>query len=240
MRRRPTSAPACSTPPKRSSARRRGADRRDRVLERFTGLVWLAPWLPPRRAPRARRRSCWRRGAATRRSASAPGCSSTRTAARPRRPCRRRGACGCAWLPRALEALALLPSSSRSRARRAGSELPSTTEGIDILLCLDTSSSMAADRPRPGAHAPRRRARRRRRVRRGRPDDRIGLVTFARYPDVRCPLTLDHAALAALLADVRTVASDGPEDATGDRRRGRTRGPGARPSARGVEGRRSC
>ena len=27
-----------------------------------------------------------------------------------------------------------------------------------------------------------------------RPDDRIGLVTFARYPDLRCPPTLDHVA----------------------------------------------
>jgi hypothetical protein len=50
---------------------------------------------------------------------------------------------------------------------------------------------------------------------RTRRDDRIGLVTFARYPDLRCPLTRDHEALLAILAAVTTVAADGPEDATG-------------------------
>jgi Ca-activated chloride channel family protein len=50
---------------------------------------------------------------------------------------------------------------------------------------------------------------------RGRPEDRIGLVSFARYPDVRCPLTLDHEALLRILDGVATVPGDGPEDATG-------------------------
>jgi len=89
------------------------------------------------------------------------------------------------------------------------------TEGIDIMLCLDTSSSMrardmAADRSRldvardaAGAFV------------RGRPQDRLGLVSFARYPDVRCPLTLDHDALLRILASAGTVDSEGPEDATG-------------------------
>ena len=47
------------------------------------------------------------------------------------------------------------------------------------------------------------------------PDDRIGLVCFARYPDLKCPLTLDHRALGEILDEVTTVESDGPEDATG-------------------------
>ena len=50
---------------------------------------------------------------------------------------------------------------------------------------------------------------------RARPDDRIGLVTFARYPDLLCPPTLDHDALLEILAGVAPVESDGPEDATG-------------------------
>jgi Ca-activated chloride channel family protein len=49
----------------------------------------------------------------------------------------------------------------------------------------------------------------------GRPHDRIGLVTFAKYPDVRCPPTLDHEALTTLIGDVGGAASDSPEDATG-------------------------
>jgi len=34
---------------------------------------------------------------------------------------------------------------------------------------------------------------------RGRPDDRVGIITFARDPDVVCPVTLDHAALLQAL-----------------------------------------
>jgi Ca-activated chloride channel family protein len=93
--------------------------------------------------------------------------------------------------------------------------LPIETEGVDILLCVDASSSMRSDdmderRTRldvAKAAAVRFVA--------GRPHDRIGLLTFARYPDVRCPLTLDHDALRSILAGVSTVESDGPEDATG-------------------------
>jgi Ca-activated chloride channel family protein len=93
--------------------------------------------------------------------------------------------------------------------------LPPSTDGIDILLCLDASSSMTArdlDAARTRLDVARDAA-----VRfvSGRPRDRVGLLRFARYPDVVCPLTLDHAALLTFLADVRLVASDGPEDATG-------------------------
>jgi Ca-activated chloride channel family protein len=93
--------------------------------------------------------------------------------------------------------------------------LPVETEGIDIVLCLDTSSSMAERDLDP--------ARTRLEVAKdaasrfvaGRPHDRIGLVCFARYPDLRCPFTLDHDALRRILRDVAMVARDGPEDATG-------------------------
>jgi Ca-activated chloride channel family protein len=47
----------------------------------------------------------------------------------------------------------------------------------------------------------------------GRPDDLIGLVTFARYADSVAPLTLDHANLAAILEDV-TVVEEPSEDGT--------------------------
>jgi Ca-activated chloride channel family protein len=49
----------------------------------------------------------------------------------------------------------------------------------------------------------------------GRPRDRVGLIAFARYPDLVCPPTLDHAALQELLGRVQRVESEGPEDATG-------------------------
>lgn len=118
-------------------------------------------------------------------------------------------------LPHGLQAcgvLALVLALAHPTAREA---LPRTTQGIDIVLCLDTSSSMIErdlDRTRTRLEVARDAA-----VRfvAERPQDRIGLVTFARYPDLRCPPTLDHAALGGILDDVVAVASDGPEDATG-------------------------
>jgi Ca-activated chloride channel family protein len=47
----------------------------------------------------------------------------------------------------------------------------------------------------------------------GRPDDLIGLVSFARYADGLCPLTLDHGNLVAILDQVEIVAEPG-EDGT--------------------------
>lgn len=40
---------------------------------------------------------------------------------------------------------------------------------------------------------------------RGRPDDAIGLVTFAGYADSLCPLTLDHGNLVTMVADLEIV-----------------------------------
>jgi Ca-activated chloride channel family protein len=120
-----------------------------------------------------------------------------------------------AWLPRALHVLALLALVLALARPLARERLPLTRRGIDILLCLDVSSSMRADDLQPG--------RTRLDVTKAaalaflerRPDDRIGLVTFARYPDVVCPPTLDHGALAALLNGVAQVDEDSDEDATG-------------------------
>lgn len=93
--------------------------------------------------------------------------------------------------------------------------LPPERLGVDLLVCLDTSSSMAAQdlgdgQPRLAAalqFAARFGA--------GRPADRLGCVRFARFADLVCPPTLDHEAFAALLPRVELVVADGPEDATG-------------------------
>ncbi|MHC4973712.1 MAG: vWA domain-containing protein [Planctomycetota bacterium] len=93
--------------------------------------------------------------------------------------------------------------------------LPHESEGIDIMLCLDTSSSMTAndmDPRRTRLDVARDSAAR---FIAGRPNDRIGLICFARFPDLRCPPTPDHGALRQFLAAVTPVASDGLEDATG-------------------------
>ncbi len=119
------------------------------------------------------------------------------------------------WLPRALQALGLLSVVLALARPVERVRLPQRNEGIDILLCLDTSSSMSANDLDP--------ARTRLDVAKdaaarfvaGRSDDRIGLIAFARYPDLRSPPTRDHRSLTEILSGVTLVASDGPEDATG-------------------------
>ena len=93
--------------------------------------------------------------------------------------------------------------------------LPLQTEGIDVMLCLDVSSSMVAKDLDP--------ARTRLDLARaaatefvaGRPGDRFGLVRFAKYPDLLSPLTLDHAALTNFLGEMEPVEARGLEDLTG-------------------------
>ena len=118
-------------------------------------------------------------------------------------------------LPRLLQIAGLVVLAVALARPVQRDELPLKTQGIDIVLCLDLSSSMEAKDMDP--------ARSRLAIAKsaaaefvkGRPDDRIGLVCFARFPDLRCPLTLDHRALLEFLAEVRLVDKEGPEDATG-------------------------
>jgi Ca-activated chloride channel family protein len=118
-------------------------------------------------------------------------------------------------LPRALHVLALAAAVVALARPAESARVVKPSEGLDLLLVLDTSSSMTAkdmDHARTRLEVARDAALA---FVRGRPDDRIGLVTFARYPDLRCPLTRDHEALSALLGAVAPVSADGPEDATG-------------------------
>lgn len=123
-----------------------------------------------------------------------------------------------AWLPTALTVaglVLLVAALARPAARVPAAE---ERAGLDIMLCLDASSSMGARDLASGDDAPTRLAVARDAADRfvaARADDRIGLVLFARYPDLRCPPTTDHDALRAILATARTVTSDGGEDATG-------------------------
>lgn len=120
-----------------------------------------------------------------------------------------------AALPDALAAAGLLLAIVALARPVARVPLPPRAEGVDVLVCLDVSSSMTSrdmDARRTRLDLAKEAAAR---FVAGRPQDRIGLVTFARYPDVVCPPTLDHAALARMLARVETVPGDGPEDATG-------------------------
>jgi Ca-activated chloride channel family protein len=119
------------------------------------------------------------------------------------------------FLPGAIEilgVLALLLALARP-VERVVTPLPS--EGIDIVLVLDASSSMRArdmDRGRSRLDVAKAAAAD---FVRARPRDRIGLLTFARYPDLRCPPTTDHGSLLRHVESVTAVEGDGPEDATG-------------------------
>lgn len=119
------------------------------------------------------------------------------------------------WLlPAALEllAMALVVVAMAGPIERVPA--PPTPPARDILLCLDVSSSMAATDLQP--------ARSRHQIGvalaadfvRSRPQDRLGFVAFARFADLRCPLTRDHVALTELLASLAMVEKEGPEDAT--------------------------
>lgn len=79
-----------------------------------------------------------------------------------------------------------------------------STEGIAIILTMDVSGSMLAEDFQPNNRIDVARyvlsdfikARR---------NDRLGLVTFAGMPFLRCPLTTDHKTLLRLLEDMKAV-----------------------------------
>jgi len=76
------------------------------------------------------------------------------------------------------------------------------TEGVDILLTIDVSSSMKAEdfKPRNRLHVAKQVVAE---FVRSRPHDRIGMVTFAARALTKCPLTIDHDILLTLLQDER-------------------------------------
>ncbi len=77
-----------------------------------------------------------------------------------------------------------------------------STEGIDIVLALDISSSMLAEDFKPN------RLEASKDVAMefiaGRPNDRIGLVVFSGESFTQCPLTTDHAVLMNLFQDLKS------------------------------------
>ena len=119
------------------------------------------------------------------------------------------------WLPGALLSLvAVLVIVALARPLEGREEARVITEGIDIMLVVDTSSSMLE-------------AGLERNVTNldvvkdvvsefvaSRGDDRIGLMSFAALPRTECPLTLDQAAVIQHLSEVKCVQPNGPEDGT--------------------------
>jgi Ca-activated chloride channel homolog len=119
------------------------------------------------------------------------------------------------WVLPCLRTLALLLCIlALARPQRGIEAIKIFSEGIAILMAVDISGSMAAlDLQVDGRQSSRLEA-----VKEtfrsfvgggknlsGRDGDLIGMVTFARYPDSLCPLTLDHDTLLALLDQVDIV-----------------------------------
>ncbi|RPH94926.1 VWA domain-containing protein [candidate division KSB1 bacterium] len=79
-------------------------------------------------------------------------------------------------------------------------EVKHNVEGIDIILCLDTSTSMAAEDLKPN------RIEAAKKVAaefvKGRASDRIGIVPFAAQSFTQCPLTTDYGVVVSLLEDL--------------------------------------
>lgn len=86
---------------------------------------------------------------------------------------------------------------------RSGTEYKEvTSEGIDIMLCLDVSSSMQAEdfKPHNRLYVAKEEIKKfiSRRI-----NDRIGLVVFARYSYTQCPLTTDYGVLLNFVDQVQ-------------------------------------
>lgn len=120
-----------------------------------------------------------------------------------------------AWLPgAALLLAAALIVVALARPQEGREETRVLTEGIDIMLVVDISSSMTRagmEKGVPNIDV----------VRSvvtdfvgARTDDRLGLVSFARLPRTVCPLTLDNGAVLQHLRDLDCVQSNGPDDGT--------------------------
>ena len=79
------------------------------------------------------------------------------------------------------------------------------TEGVDILLAVDISSSMKTEdfKPRNRLYVAKEVVAD---FIRSRPHDRIGMVVFAAHALTKCPLTIDHDVLQTLLEDVQIGA----------------------------------
>lgn len=126
-----------------------------------------------------------------------------------------------AWLPASLQALALvLLVGALARPLRGDVETTTESEGVDIAVMIDRSSSMGhkdleGDRTRLEVvkDVVSDFARRRMTDREG-AADRVGLFVFAKYPQQLCPFTLDVDAVQGFLSGVEMV-SHGAEDGTG-------------------------
>jgi Ca-activated chloride channel family protein len=105
-----------------------------------------------------------------------------------------------------------------ARPQRGVEESEITTEGVDIILTIDVSGSMKAeDFSIEGKRINRLDAVKEvvKEFIKGRQTDRIGMVVFATYAYIQCPLTLDYGILLELLDNVHLGMIDANSTAVG-------------------------
>ena len=100
---------------------------------------------------------------------------------------------------RVLGVVLLIVAFARPRSGTEYQEI--TSEGVDIMLCLDVSSSMRAEdfKPHNRLYVAKEEIKHfiERRV-----NDRIGLVVFARHSYTQCPLTTDYGVLLSFVDQI--------------------------------------
>lgn len=107
-------------------------------------------------------------------------------------------------IPAALSALGmLLVVLALARPQLGLGTQSITSRGIDIMLCIDTSSSMQAQDLQPDRLAAAKKVSEA--FVAARPNDRIGVVVFARVAFTQCPLTIDHSALQSMLEAIKPM-----------------------------------
>ena len=113
------------------------------------------------------------------------------------------------WLPAALVAAAFgLGVVALARPQERDASVERSTEGVDIVLALDVSTSMTAEDFVPNRFEAAKAVAAE--FVRGRTSDRIGLVVFAAQAYTQAPLTLDYPFLLTMLQEVRMgVIEDG-------------------------------
>ena len=126
------------------------------------------------------------------------------------------------WLPDFLRILALICLTvALARPQTGIEQIREITQGIAIEMVVDRSGSMGAEMEYKGEQMNRLEV-----VKRvfkefalgngrdlpGRSNDLVGIISFARYPDTTCPLTLAHGALTPFIENIKLVktrAEDG-------------------------------
>lgn len=169
-------------------------------------LAWLALWFGRGRA-----------GRATGRVSAIPASLGGRTLAQ-----------RLSFLPTLLQALALtLVVVALARPLRGDVRTTSVSEGVDIAAVIDRSSSMTVQDMDYEQRTDRGRTRlevvqevvsdfaTRRMTDREGNADRVAVFSFARYPQILCPFTLDVDSVRGFVDSIEPAMGGSPEDGTG-------------------------